>query len=144
MLHHHPLAQALPPHLGLVMGARLLLEPLFGLNRNRTGALPFHAARSEGTGLTIGRRKSEASPAAFPSGAIIARRLPRRATCFHPVQVNRKLTLGETISVLTSRHLGRQRAFGLRKGAARRPSPISAIAHRFLHLRLHHPLALLH
>ena len=34
MFHHHPLAQALPPRLGLVMGAGLLLQSFFGLDAN--------------------------------------------------------------------------------------------------------------
>src|SRR6266481_9387471 len=107
MFYHHPLAQALPPRLGLVMGAGVLLQTFFG-------------------------------------GAIVARTLACRATHFHLIQIDLKLTLGKTIAVVTGRHLGRQDSFFLRKDSPRRAASVSTIAHRFFYLRLQHSFALPH
>src|SRR5216683_2815474 len=83
MFHHHPLAQALPPRLGLVMGAGLLLQSFFGLDADTPRPLPTDALRAQGTGLTSGLRKKELAPSTFSGGAIVARGLARRAAHFH-------------------------------------------------------------
>jgi hypothetical protein len=105
--------------------------------------LAADALRSQGTGLTSGRSKKELPPSTFSGRAIIARALAGRAAHFHLLQINPKRTLGETISVVTGRHLGRQDPFFFRKGSPRRASPVSTIAHGFFYLRLQHALALL-
>src|SRR5580704_348374 len=144
MFHHHPLAQALPPRLGLVMGAGLLLPSFFGLDTDTPRPLPTDALRAQGTGLTSSLRKKELAPSTFSGGVIVARGLACRATHFHLIQIDRKLTLGKTISVVIGRHLGRQDSFFVRKGSPRRAASVSTIAHRFFYLRLQHSFALLH
>jgi hypothetical protein len=48
MFHHHPLAQALPARLGLVMSAGLLLESFFGWDANTPWPSAADALRSQG------------------------------------------------------------------------------------------------
>src|SRR5260370_40531029 len=129
MFHPHPLAQALPSRLGLVMSAGLLLQSFFGLDANPPRPSAADALRSQGARLTRGRSKKELAPSTVSGRAIIARALARRAAHFHLLQINPKLTLGETISVGTGRHLGRQNPFFFRKGSPPRASPLSASAH---------------
>jgi hypothetical protein len=69
MFHHHPLAQALPPRLGLVMGAGLLLQSFFGLDTDTLRPLPTDALRAQGTGLTTGLGKKKLAPSTFSGGA---------------------------------------------------------------------------
>src|SRR5260370_27963202 len=133
MFHHHPLAQALPSRLGLVMSPGLLLQSFLGLDANTPRPVAADALRSQGTGLTSGRSKKELAPATVSGRAIIARALAGRAAHFHLLQINPKLTLGETISVVTGRHLGRQDPFFFLKGSPRRRSHLSTIAHGFHH-----------
>src|SRR5512140_1204789 len=144
MFHHHPLAQTLPPRLGLVMGAGLLLQSFFGLDADTPRPLPTHALRAQGTSLTTGLGKKKLPPSTFSGGAIVARTLAGRATHFHPIQIDLKLTLGKTISVVTGRHLGRQDSFFVRKGSPRRAASVSTITYGFFDLRFQHALALLH
>src|SRR5215831_20571359 len=146
MLRHHPLAQTLPTRLALVVGAGLLLQCLFCWHADRPGPLAGDALPSPRTSLTGGGGEHELPPPPFSRRVImiIVRGLSRRAAHFLLLQVDHKLALGETIAVVTRRHLGRQGAFSLGEGAAGRPSPLGAIPHRFLHLRTRHPLALLH
>src|SRR5215831_13974734 len=144
MLRHHPLAQTLPTRLALVVGAGLLLQCLFCWHADRPGPLAGDALPSPRTSLTGGGGERELPPPPFSRRVIIVRGLSRRAAHFLLLQVDHKLALGETIAVVTRRHLGRPGAFSLGEGAAGRPSPLGAIPHRFLHLRTRHPLALLH
>src|SRR6266446_5317201 len=144
MFYHHPLAQALPPRLGLVMGAGVLLQSFFGLDADTPRPLPTDALRAQGTGLTTGLGKKKLAPSTFFGGAIVARTLACRATHFHLIQIDLKLTLGKTIAVVTGRHLGRQDSFFLRKDSPRRAASVGTIAHRFFYLRLQHSFALLH
>src|ERR1700722_16289780 len=116
MFRHHPLAQTLPPRLGLVMGAGLLLQSFFGLDADTPRPLPTDALRAQGAGLTTALEKNKLAPSIFSGGAIVARTLACRAMHFHLIQIDRKLTLGKTIAVVTARHLGRQDSFFVRKG----------------------------
>src|ERR1019366_4277010 len=82
MLDHHSFPQALPPRLGLVVGAGLLLQTFFGLDTDGARPFPQHALRAQGAGLTGGGGKYEASSRTGFGRAIVVRRLPRRTAHF--------------------------------------------------------------
>src|SRR5207245_4416949 len=81
-------------------------------------------------------------------GTILSRRLKRcgylsrRAADFHPIQINRKCGLGETIAVVTDRHFSREQPLLIGEGFARRAAPIGTIADSLFHLCFHQPFGL--
>src|SRR6266436_3126265 len=92
MFYHHPLAQALPPRLGLVMGAGVLLQSFFGLDADTPRPSPTDALRAQGTGLTTGLGKKKLAPSTF---------FPRPVV--RPVPCARNASVGEGRGVSASK-----------------------------------------